>query len=178
MREEDGNESARAMLRRLLRIDWQPDDTRLRSHAALVREYLRRAALWAKALGCTEHWPFADFALYFAPNRRAPLELVEELKRDLATKPLNAVMRETCEYALHWAALQDDVNGTPAEEYSLPDPYEPLLRLYERGGHFHTEHGFVYILHVGVPAAVKGWQFYDRPASIVELNDEALDALD
>ncbi|MEP6832318.1 MAG: hypothetical protein ABJB74_02945 [Gemmatimonas sp.] len=166
------------MLERLLRIDWRADDARLRSHVVLMREYLRRAAVWAKTLDCTEHWPFVDFATYVAPAVRAPQELVHELNGHLGTKPLNALMRETCVYALHWAALRDDDNATLVDKYSLADPYEPLIRLYERGGHFYTEHGFIYILHVGIPAAVNGWQFFDRPTSGVALNDDALQALD
>jgi hypothetical protein len=51
-------------LERILAIKWEPDDSRVNSHIALLREYLRRAVLWAKALDCTDEWPFFDVAAH------------------------------------------------------------------------------------------------------------------
>ena len=55
-------------LRRLLAINWTPIEGGQKSHVALIREYLRRAALWAKSLQATEYWPFFDVANFLAPE--------------------------------------------------------------------------------------------------------------
>ncbi|MFH8374006.1 hypothetical protein [Streptomyces cyaneofuscatus] len=50
---------------RLRAIDWDDDQAASRhahSRALLMREYLRRAALWAKTYGAEESWPFFDIA--------------------------------------------------------------------------------------------------------------------
>ncbi|HEX2202281.1 MAG TPA: hypothetical protein VHG91_03230, partial [Longimicrobium sp.] len=97
------------------------------------------------------------------------------LERALEAAPLNRVMRDACERHLAWAALEDA--GITADD-DLPPPYEPLVRLFERGGAFHTEHGWAYVGHRGVPTRVKGWEHYHRPDPITALDDDALDALD
>ena len=44
---------------RLRRVDWSTFGERTGSRVALMREYLRRSALWSEALGCPERWPAA-----------------------------------------------------------------------------------------------------------------------
>lgn len=37
--------------------------------------------------------------------------------------------------------MQASPHATPL---ALPAPYEPLIRMYEQGGHFYAEQGFLY----------------------------------
>jgi hypothetical protein len=171
----DSNSNTEALFRRLDRIPWQADTSHLRSNVALMREYLRRAALWAEELGCTEAWPFADFADYLAPAQSPPKEISERLENKLAAVSINLWMKKTCLWALKWASLDESVRRSRAD---LPDPFEPLLMFYERGGRFYQEHGYIYIEHVGIPAGIKGWQTFVRFEPVVSLDSETLDRLD
>jgi hypothetical protein len=164
---------ARGMADRLLALPWRRDESRLRSHAALVREYLRRAALWAAALDGTESWPFADLADRLGAEP-VPPDLLDRLNRGLESAGASPRARELSAYAVRWAGIPPALTAP----YGLPDPYEPLVRLFERGGDLQAEHGFVYVFHVGVPAAVKGWRHFARPEPFTELDDQSLDALD
>jgi hypothetical protein len=65
------NDAEYESVHRLLSVDWNSFCEKDRSHVALVREYLRRTALWAKCLEATEAWPFFDVAGYIAPEVRA-----------------------------------------------------------------------------------------------------------
>lgn len=164
-------------LRRLLAIDWTATGDGRKSYVALVREYLRRAALWVKRLQATEHWPFSDLAGLVAPEVRADQGVVDQLEAALQPFSLWPTIKKTCIWYLHWQALKRDRPEAVAG-YDLPDPYEPLIRLYERGGRFYTEHGFVNVDMVGIPAKIRGWQAYDSTTPVVALDDDALDRLD
>ncbi|MFF1561867.1 hypothetical protein [Streptomyces sp. NPDC058279] len=115
------------------------DDTRAAGHerslALLLREFLRRSALWARACGAEASWPFFDIAEHVDADVRTPADVaagVEDLVRQLAP----ASLRTVCRAAVRWAALRDARHG-PATR--LPDPYEPLLLMFERGGGFSRE---------------------------------------
>ncbi|WP_406117957.1 hypothetical protein [Streptomyces anulatus] len=62
------------------------------SRALLMREYLRRAALWAQAHGAEQSWPFFDIAERVDGNITTPPDVTEDLKRllmDLAPLAAN-----------------------------------------------------------------------------------------
>jgi len=159
-------------LSRVIAIDWQLDGySHVRSNVALLREYLRRAALWAKALKCTKEWPFFDIAAHIQPEVRANQSHIEALRDHFAQLPFyqHPKIKRTCEWYLHWAAL-----GTPFGV--LPAPYDPLIWMYERGGYFYSEHGFLNVEYAGF--FVGSWRKYDRPSPIVELDEFSLSSRD
>jgi hypothetical protein len=163
----DGMDQAAALaaLDRVLRIEWRHDPARLGSHVALMKEYLRRAAAVAEALGLTADWPWFDAAarltLPGVDRRRLPgrVFLDPEPQYDgpgadpledrviafnvrlNADPPAEGVYaRRTCLWYIRWAA----VKGHPAlAPLGLPDLYEPLIVLYERGGQFRLEHAYI-----------------------------------
>lgn len=132
--------SSEAYLQRLLNISWTGSHADARSAVALVRDYLRRSALCAWTLGCPELWPFFDIASQLAPEVRTPAHLVAALEQRLGKLSLPSRIRDTCLWALNWATLLEHRDAQPIE---LPDPFEPLITLYEQGGRFSTEHGYV-----------------------------------
>ena len=142
-----------------------------------MREYLRRAAMWARHLQATEHWPFFDVAGLVELKVRAEPGMVEQLDTALQPYSLWPTIKKTCVWYLHWQALQRD-RAEAVAGANLPDPFEPLIRFYERGGRFYTEHGFINVDVVGIPAQVRGWQAHDSSAPLVALEDSALDRLD
>ncbi|SRR5579883_411663 len=165
-------------LRRLLAINWGTVAERgQESHVALMREYLRRAALWAKCLEATDHWPFFDVASLIAPAVRAEPRVVERLEAALQPFSLWPTIKKTCIWYLHWQRLEQ-CRAEAVAGHKLPEPFEPLIRFYERGGRFSTEHGFINVDRVGIPAKVRGWQAFDSTTPFVALDDRALDRLD
>ncbi|MEV3989886.1 hypothetical protein AB0J57_13380 [Streptomyces sp. NPDC049837] len=129
---------SRQVLERLRAVDWADDlaaSDHANSRALLMREYLRRAALWARAYGAEEAWPFFDIAERVDAEVPTPADVAAELEEALSGLA-PASLKRTCRAAVRWAALRDARDDLPAE---LPDPFEPLLLFYERGGGYYLE---------------------------------------
>ncbi|MEU9047088.1 MULTISPECIES: hypothetical protein [unclassified Kitasatospora] len=144
------------------------------SRAALMEEYLRRAALWLNAFGDTDEWPFFDLAAIVAPAVRADPALVADVENFVDDASNSGYAVESSMAAIQWAALRD----TPGLSLPLlPDPFEPLLRLFERGGvAFSFANGFIDFGMIMVPRG--NWRKHLSPTPVVELDDRALDAVD
>ncbi|MFG3532780.1 hypothetical protein ACGF8B_39645 [Streptomyces sp. NPDC047917] len=127
------------VLERLRAIDWNDDSAayeHANSRALLMREYLRRAAGWARAYRAEESWPFFDIAEHVTPGVRTPSDVATELEAVL-TGLAPSSLKKTCRGAVRWAVLRGAGGELPRD---LPDdPYEPLLLMYERGGGYFVE---------------------------------------
>ena len=126
-------------LQRLMRLSWDGDPDP-RGTVRLMREHLRLMARWASALGCEDAWPFFDLAAKVQPEARATATEVTTIERHLRSLslPERVVRASVC--ALHW----DQLKTLPAVAgFALPDPFEPLIAMFEQGGRFTTEHGYV-----------------------------------
>ncbi|MFI7452202.1 hypothetical protein ACIBQX_32225 [Nonomuraea sp. NPDC049714] len=126
---------ARVMLDRLRAIDWSDMDRafdQANSRALLMREYLRRAALWARHCGAGG-WPFFAISQHVEPADRLPGDVAADLEEFMLSGVGPRSIATTCRDAVNWAALPSETKA------GLPDPYEPLLTLYERGGGFFIE---------------------------------------
>jgi hypothetical protein len=164
------------VLDRLRAVDWYGDwdvsTAHTRSRALLMREYLRRAALWAEAYGAQEDWPFFDVTERIDPSFRLDDALEAEVEEFLARKVPTPSTTRACRGAVRWASLKDRVRG-PAEE--LPDPYQPLLLMFERGGGYSIEE-FIDLYGVMIP---HGTLESNRDAEpFLALAPSTLDALD
>ncbi|BCJ77794.1 hypothetical protein CS0771_73380 [Catellatospora sp. IY07-71] len=148
---------------RLARItNWWQDDLRAPSRAALVSEYLRRAALWARALDCPELWAWFDVAHEIDPAVRADAALVEQVNEGISKGGGSPFEKRMAEYALHFAALPD-------VPHDLPDPYEPLIAAWERGGSLRRENGLVYVGGtMGVPVRTLADNYSPVPVASAE----------
>lgn len=104
------------------------------SLVVLMREFLRREALWAGRLG-VEGLPFVNLAHAVRPGFQCPPELLSRI----AAFPQSSAERTCCQNLLGWYALKD-ANAGLVRTFDLPDPYEPLVRFFERGGAFSAEH--------------------------------------
>jgi len=130
---------SRVVLERLRDIDWSDDSAAFEhanSRALLMREYLRRTALWAQAYGAEQSWPFFDIAELVAPDVETPSDVAAELEEVLAGLAPSSLKR-TCWAAVRWAALRQ-AGREPSRDMPA-DPYEPLLLMYERGGGYFVE---------------------------------------
>lgn len=133
------SDPSRLVLERLRAVDWSDVDKAFdheNSRVRLMREYLRRAALWARHCGAEDAWPFFDIAERVDPTVRTPADVAAELDELLRTGVGPFSVETTCRGAVRWAALRAESNTGLSD---LPDPYEPLLALYERGGGFFIE---------------------------------------
>lgn len=165
-------DSVAALADRLMSVEWDGDWTRTRSRVALLKEYLRRSAEWVDRLGSSA-WPFSDIAALVDPQVRADPTIVSQVEASMNRPEVWPEVRDTAVRALHFAALQKAGGALP----DLPDPFEPLIIMYERGGGFSiTETGAIQI-------DVAGVQFGSMKAHLgleprAPMDERSLDALD
>ncbi|MFJ9842337.1 hypothetical protein ACIRYZ_17995 [Kitasatospora sp. NPDC101155] len=165
------------MVDRLKAINWKPSGDTFEkgfSRAALMQEYFRRAALWLNAYGDTEWWPFIDLAKIVNPDVRADHAVIADIEGFIDDACGWSYAVDSGAAAVQWAAL----TSTPGVELRpLPDPFEPELRLYERGGSgFFSANGFLDFGPIMVPRG--NWRMHLSPTPVVELDTQALDAVD
>ncbi|MFE6304221.1 hypothetical protein [Nocardiopsis sp. NPDC057823] len=134
-----------------------------------MREYLRRSALWSLELN-TGKWPFFDAASYVAPDVKVDLSAISSITRDPDNDRLT---KETCAWALHMAAVEE--SGTPLPD--LPNMFEPLIIMYERGGEFSlSTTKTIDVDLVGVPLG--NILLYAKSKARISMEKSLLDELD
>jgi hypothetical protein len=168
---------AAATLSRLLTVKWDGDfdasDRHAVSRAKLMREYLRRSAQWSDYLNATDEWPFFDIAGRLAPEVEPPADLAKQLEESIAERTGWPSHRTVARAALRWSALLDV--GTPMPP-GLEDPFEPLLLMFDRGGAYTTEAGFI---DLGASSVLrKTWRDHQRTEPVTALDPAMLDAID
>ena len=172
------NGLADRVLERLIAVEWDDDDGAFKHRASrgrLTQEYLGRTARWAQVLGAPaqNRWPFSDLAKAVDPSTAADPAQLQELVRSAGVYFTVEALRRAAESALYWAALGD----LPKERYpELDDPYEPLLLLFERGGGFRIDNGFIELGYVSVPYKSLAERAAQPPLAIDEATLDALDA--
>src|SRR5688572_21541320 len=119
---------------RLSAIQWTSDEDRYVLHVRLGQEYLRRAALWIQALGVEDGSMFFDIAEVIDPDSRASPILIQRVREHLDEQKISGWPQIIAEWALHFAALPEP--ALPELALGLPQPYEPLIVMLERGGYF------------------------------------------
>ncbi|MCI0714180.1 MAG: hypothetical protein L0154_28755 [Chloroflexi bacterium] len=165
---------------RITAVKWEYDASRRRSHEALFKEYLRRQVLWLNALELTDHFPWYDLPQLINEDVRASTDATNWVRKHITFQVMNATMILTgvLEAALHWAAL-DEAHALP---FDLPNPYEPMVILYERGGTFTIESmfgRFVAGYDALGPSLPRGpWRRWYSKQPFVELDSGVLDRLD
>lgn len=170
--------AASLVLERLRAVEWVGDWddvlARVMSRRLLMREYLRRAGMWAQACGAEAAWPFFDVVEYADPEFSASPEVAAQLQEYLGQIiAINAVKR-TCTGA---ARLAEYRARYPDALPDLPDLYEPLLLFYERGGEFLQDNaGFLDLTGVLVRPGTLVGRVAGPPLS--SLDPALLDAVD
>jgi hypothetical protein len=164
-------------LERLVAVEWDDDDGAFEHRASrgrLTQEYLGRTARWAQALGepVQYRWPFADLAKAVDPSKEVSPAQLEALARSARDVFHVVALQRAAESALYWAALGD----LPKEQFpEFDDPYEPLLLLFERGGGFRIDNGFIELGYVSVPYRPLTHRAEQPPMAIDEATLDALD---
>lgn len=172
-------ELPRAVLERIRSVDWGGEGAAFdhaRSRALLMKEYLRRAALWARVYGVPGDWPFFDLAEHVGQVASLPPDVAESLDSFLRSLVAPSSVKRTLRGAVHFAS--SGVQGTAhrTNRSDLLSPYEPLLVMYERGGGFSVNQQQIDLNGVSLP-------LWNADASITfppltAFGATALDALD
>jgi hypothetical protein len=161
-------EPVEVFLERLLSIQWTERHLRRESQARLLEEHARRVALWRRRFGAG--WYFADLAAVADSSVRASEDVLHRLHEGVSIH-LSGYALRVCEYALHYAALQK-AGKCPAD---LPDPFEPLIVLFERGSIFSRDGaGYIDVDGLGVRLRNVDDYLQDEPRAPVDpeqLND-------
>ena len=113
----------------------------------LAKEFLRRSALWATALGHNGEWPFFDVAALAVPGVRAAPDDLAALHAALDEK-LSSQHMHWCEWMLHWEAAK---TSATAGARLHPDPFAMLLRIFQRGGSVLRHHGDLLVGAASIP---------------------------
>ena len=110
---------------RLSKINWQSirDDGKI-SNLILVKEYLRRAALFIRTCNISARLPYIDAKLY-GKNIEVDLANICPKLNNIS----NSFLRQTCICCLKWAILADEGELIAIQFHDL---YEPLIKLFER----------------------------------------------
>ncbi|GHJ44932.1 hypothetical protein Cs7R123_22740 [Catellatospora sp. TT07R-123] len=165
------NEQATRVAARLEAVDWKlPNFLHSSSRVRLMREYLRRSALWARELAVLDLYPFFDVTAQFDPVAAQDNGFADSVLDGLLGRGLALPHRDFCRYMLNFAV-------SVAECPDLPDPYEPLLQVYERGGGFDLERGVILIDHT-LRVAVWPADRYLTPELSYDISPQALADID
>ncbi|MFD7630365.1 hypothetical protein ACFV7Q_30820 [Streptomyces sp. NPDC059851] len=162
-------DSALTLAGRLEEVDWIGSFDQARSRVALMREFLRRSALWARATGSAE-WPFFDIAARIDPSARIDADVVTGIAEKAGLQ--QPVVLDTLEWSLNFAVLSDIRADLP----DLPEPFVPLVLLSERGGGFGLD-GSGHI-EVDMAAISKGCMEDALERTPLDLSEASLSALD
>lgn len=166
--------AAERMVERLLAVKWDDDAAfaHQSSRARLTREFLRRTAQWAIALGAEKAWPFGDLAGALDPEVAVDPALLARLELDDSSGDPFPVPTGMAEAIVRWAALGD----LPRQRFpQLDDPYEPMLALFERGGGYARSSGVIELGFVAFPIRSLAERAALEP---VPIDAASLDALD
>ncbi|NXY97206.1 hypothetical protein HYE82_23085 [Streptomyces sp. BR123] len=162
-------DAALTLAGRLEGVDWLGSFDRTRSRVALMREFLRRSALWARATGSPE-WPFFDIAARIDPSVRIDADIVKEIAEKAGLQ--QPVVLDVLEWSLNFAVLSDIRADLP----DLPEPFAPLILMFERGGGFGLD-GSGHI-EVDMAAISKGSLEDALERTPLDLSEASLSALD
>ncbi len=128
-------------------------------------------AVWANALQLENGGPFFDLAALLCPDTPLSPPLKEAVTT--AVQARNPLARAIGEWYLHWVCI---AQLPKVSQFGLPNPYEPLIRFYERNGSFRREDVFIDVGLVGIP--VSRWHSYAQRQPLSDLDDATLDQLD
>lgn len=166
-------------LDRILAVSWKYDLLCQGSHIALIEEYFRRMILWLKALNRPRKLLLVDLSEMVNPDILVSREPIRMLDAHLAGH--DPLFKETMIHVLLWAAVKD---SPEAKQANLPDPYEPLVLMYERGGTFwcpFLRRDGILILsdyHHAYPMILPDFLLYERELPFVDLDTASLNTQD
>lgn len=134
------------LVSRLIEIDWEKIHSNGQyvvienkfSYVVLVKEYLRRMTLFLNAISSDAKLPYVDAALVSGKDITIDLATVNERLSLLK----GTFCGFFCYSILKWALLSENGDSLAVQ---FSDVYEPLIKLYERGGWFRIHNGQIFV---------------------------------
>jgi hypothetical protein len=172
----NSNSAVEQAIERIKAIDWRQgnDSSRRVSHVKLFVEYIRRAALWFKALDLDykgSGWPTFDIAAQIDPSIEDDSK-DEALMKRLCVGSFYAEI--SCLQYVHWSMIQD---RPEVIRFNLPAPYEPVIMMFERGCSFPKKEFNIYNFWGGGIPVNHPENYYDIPP-YTDLDSAELDRED
>ncbi|WP_339178182.1 hypothetical protein MHB43_23300 [Paenibacillus sp. FSL H8-0317] len=153
-------------IKRIAAIDWGCiGNKQARSHVHLSKEYLRRASIFFQYYSGPCRYPFIIISNSITKSQVSvdELQILKEIH--------NSYVREIVTSYLELNALIDEGNKIAIDNKDL---FEPVIKLYERGGHFFIRAGYL-----NVAGATDFLSLANRvKREPLDISDETLDALD
>jgi hypothetical protein len=165
-----------SVMNKIQSISWKFSDDHVYSNAKLLQEHFHRLALWCEALGDFSRWPSSDI-MYMIMHRKSDDDAIEKIQYELDRHApyLSYSDLRAWERWFHWQIIHDYALETHP---SLPDAFEPLIRMYERGGAYYTEHGYAFVGKRGVQIFCNPPDYYVNNSFVSALDDVSLNRLD
>lgn len=98
----------------------------------LMKEFLRREAMWARQLCLTDEIPFANLAIAISD-----ISCSEPYSHEISKYSYSVAECKCCTSMLNWYGVMGESH---LMKQGLPDPYQPLLQFFKLGGTFNREH--------------------------------------
>lgn len=169
------NTESQQLLDSLLSYQFAPALGKPWSHVALFKEYLRRMAWWASALGLVDNWITANIIYIMELDESLDAQPLQRLDKHLQSQSLYQPMPALLQASLMFAMTFDHPQ---VKEFQLENPYAALIKLYTRGGYIRwNQRGFWEVSgafgvgNIDIPS-------YKRPMAFVTLDDEELELID
>jgi hypothetical protein len=145
------------------------------SSVALAKEYFRRLAEWGERSGQLQGMMTKDaLSLDLAGLLLPELILDPQLVANIEQMKLRGRFARVATHYVRWeaAAGHKAIMAT-----GMWEPYEPLIRLAERGGELSTHHGDIELGN-GASISQRLLSDYAQDPLLADLRDGALDAID
>lgn len=169
------NTSAQQLYDSLLAYQFMPTKGKQWSHVALFKEYARRMAWWADALGVIDNWFLMNIAYVLELDENLNDLPLHKLDAHLQSQSLPSPMSDLLNATLMFAMVSED---EMIKQFQLQNPYDALVKLYMRGGYLRwNDRGF---WEVSGAFGISGMEraTYKVSTPFVSLNDEELNFID
>ena len=105
----------------------------------LFKEFCRRMALWSDTMFLKDHWPLFDITSNIDSSWEIDYNQLSDYLKEKNITIFSPTSNQIIKWFIHW---EGNKNKELIKQFNLPDPYEPVITLLERGGDIHKEGGF------------------------------------
>lgn len=165
------NEKFEAARLTIKKINWGFQESNKPSHSKLLFEFLRRGSLFLDFLSVDENSRPAVFSASEKSDIHLSIDVVK-ICSELELIKNESLVKWTCLNYLEWAFLADQNIPIALEFQNL---YEPVIKLFERGGKIRYHHGELVCGKIGWSRNLSAKFSLYQPEDI---RDEVLDEMD
>lgn len=156
---------------RIKEINWSDTVENKYSHYILVQEFINRGNLFKDQYCKTEMKGLAIFSAAAMISADIPTS-IEEKCNVMGLNTYGWIVNLSCKFYLEWAYLIDHENTIAMKHSEL---YEPLIKLFERGGHLTYHQNSLYCGKFSWP---KSSYNLKRSDVACDITDDTLDMMD